>query len=168
MKTLKIFVLLLTVIMTSTVLAGRFDRSNKGDSAKNTKSNTVKLEAAITKISTDLIRRLPAKSTIVVVNVSSDNRQWSLQVMDGLEYRLVGADKFIIVDRKRLDAIISEHRFQMTGLVSDSTVTKIGEMLGANIVITGEIAQSGANHRLSARALDVKTAQIIAMSRDNF
>ena len=150
---------------------GAAERVKKAKEPVRVSSDKVRVESsdrAIANISRELIRRLPANSTIVIVNVSSDNKELSMYIVDELEYRLVGANKFRIVDRRRLEVILSEHKFQMTGLVSDSSVVSIGEMLGANIVITGDITHTGSQRRLSIRALDVKTAQIVAMSRDTF
>jgi len=41
-------------------------------------------------------------------------------------------------------------------------------MLGANIVITGNISGMGNTQRLTLKALEVKTAQIITMARESF
>jgi hypothetical protein len=56
----------------------------------------------------------------------------------------------------------------MSGDVSDATAVSIGQMLGANIVLTGSISGTGSDRRLSIRALDVRTAQIITMVREEF
>ena len=137
----------------------------------NQTSNVVKAKPttkAVNKVSIDLIQKLPANSIVVIVNVASDNRELSLFVIDELEYRMVNSNKFRIVDRKRLEAILNEQKFQMTGLVNDDSIVGIGKMLGANFVITGDITPSGSKNRLSVRALDVQTAQIVAMSRETF
>jgi hypothetical protein len=41
-------------------------------------------------------------------------------------------------------------------------------MLGANIVITGSISGAGTIQRLTIKALDVQTAQILTMAREQF
>jgi uncharacterized protein (TIGR02145 family) len=85
--------------------------------------------------------------------------------MDEMEYRFVNANKFIVVDRKRLDEIRSEQMLQMSGEIDDKTIIKIGDLAGANIVITGQITNSDGNQRLSAKALDVRTGRILGMER---
>jgi len=67
-----------------------------------------------------------------------------------------------------LDIIRAEQNFQMSGEVSEESAISIGQMLGANIVITGSITGTGTNQRLSIKALDVKTAQIVTMVRETF
>jgi len=110
--------------------------------------------------------KLPKDTTIAVLSIYSSNKNSSEFIIGELEYNLVNSGKFKIVDRRRLDQIRTEQNFQLSGDVSDNSAVEIGNMLGANIVITGEITGSGLNQRLVIKALDVKTAQIIAMERE--
>jgi TolB-like protein len=126
------------------------------------------IEGAVNRASNDLVKDLPEKSTIAIINISSNDRELSSLVLDELEFQLVDAHKFTIVDRKTLDTIRTEQHFQMSGEVSDSSAVSIGEMLGANIVITGSITGSSSTQRLSIKALDVRTAQIVTMVRESF
>jgi hypothetical protein len=72
------------------------------------------------------------------------------------------------VDRRRLDQIRQEQSFQLSGDVDDRSAISIGNLLEANIVITGNVSGTGTNQWLSLKALDVKTAQILAMAREQF
>jgi TolB-like protein len=135
-------------------------------------STSIEIDRAIAKTSTDLIDDLTARSRInlriAVLNVASNNSNLSAYVVEELEYQLVSSRKFTIVDRNALDAIRREQNFQMSGDVSDDSAVSIGQMLGANIVITGSITGAGTNQRLSIRALDVRTAEIITIKRADF
>jgi curli biogenesis system outer membrane secretion channel CsgG len=88
--------------------------------------------------------------------------------VDELEYRLVNSGKLTIVDRRLLDQIQNEQNFQLSGDVDDNSAVSIGNMLGANVVLTGNISTTGTVQWLSIKALDVKTARIIAMVREQF
>jgi hypothetical protein len=132
-----------------------------GDRAKNTLN-------AIEKTSAALINRLPENAVIAVLNVFSSDRDTSEHIIGELEYNLVNSGKFKIVDRRRLDQIRNEQSFQISGEVNDNSAVSIGNMLGATIVITGEITGTGSSQRLIIKALDVKTAQIITMAREQF
>jgi curli biogenesis system outer membrane secretion channel CsgG len=72
------------------------------------------------------------------------------------------------VDRKTLDTIRSEQKFQLSGDVDDNSAVSIGKMLGANIVITGSVTGTGSTQRLTIKALNVQTAQIVTMAREQF
>ena len=142
--------------------------TNSRSRSRVNRANATGIEKAIYTVSDDLINDLPANSKIAVINISSNNRDTSALVVDELEYHLVSAKKFTIVDRRTLDTIRAEQNFQMSGDVSDASAVSIGQMLGANIVITGSITGTGTNQRLSIKALDVKTAQIVTMVRETF
>jgi len=126
------------------------------------------IEGAIKRAGIGLINDMPVNSTIAVLNVASDDRTLTTFVVDELEFQLFSARSFTIVDRKTLDTIRTEQNFQMSGDVSDSSAVSIGQMLGANIVITGSITGTGALQRLSFKALDVETAKIVTMVRETF
>ena len=103
---------------------------------------------------------------IAILNISSSNKNDEDFVMEELMILFVNARKYVVVDRQTLETIRQEQRFQMTGDVSDDSAVQIGAFLGADVVITGSITGSGDQRRLRLRALDVKTAQVIAMSSE--
>ena len=117
-------------------------------------------------LSLEISETLPNSSTIAVLSIYSSDSNASEYIIGELEYNLVNSGIFRIVDRRRLDQIRNEQNFQLSGDVDDNSAVSIGNMLGANIVITGEITGSGSNQRLIIKALDVRTAQIISMARE--
>jgi len=131
-------------------------------------ANQQEIEEALDKAAATLVDGIPRDSTIAILSVYSADRDTSEYVIDELEYRLVDARKFKIVDRRRLEQIRREQNFQLSGDVDDSSAVSIGNMLGATIVITGDISGSGNSRRLVLKALDVKTAQIVTMVRERF
>lgn len=126
---------------------------------------TERLEDAIKKAVSSITSELPNNSKIAVVNISSNDTIASILVINELEYHLVSAKSFTIIDRSTLDIIRQEQKFQMSGAVSDETVVAVGNLSGANVVITGSIIESGESRRLSFKVLDVMTGQIVAMER---
>jgi hypothetical protein len=126
------------------------------------------IDGAVGRAGRGLINRLPEQSRVAVINIVSNDREMSAYVAEELEYQLVNSGKFIIVDRNRLATIRAEQNFQMSGDVSDATAVSIGQMLGANIVLTGSISGVGSSRRLSISALDVRTGEIVSMVREEF
>ena len=126
------------------------------------------LEGAMDNATRTLIDSIPQNATVAILSVYSDNRETAEYVIDELEYKLVNSRKFQIVDRRRLEQIRREQNFQLSGDVDDNSAIAIGNMLGATIVITGDISGSGSSRRLVLKALDVRTARIITMARERF
>jgi TolB-like protein len=126
------------------------------------------IEEAADKASDDLVKELPRSAVIAVISIASNDKDMAAFAIDELEYRLVVSRKYKIVDRQTLNMVLKEQQFQMSGDVSDSSAVSIGQMLGANMVITGSITKSGTSSRLTVKVLDVKTAQILTMVRVTF
>jgi hypothetical protein len=138
----------------------RREMQGQSVSAQNKSSDT------LSQISEKLIAELPKNSVIAVLNISANDKDTSVFVRDEIEYRLVDSGKFRIVDRKSLDAVQDERSFQMSGEVSDESAVSLGNMLGANIVISGSISGAEGSRRLTLKALDVETAEILSTARE--
>lgn len=109
---------------------------------------------------------IPSGSRIAIFGITPNNDD-TLFVQEELMVLFVNAQKFKVVDRQTLETIRKEQHFQMTGEVSDDSAISIGQFIGADVVITGSISGNSGQRRLRLRALDVKTAQVLAMSSDN-
>jgi hypothetical protein len=133
-----------------------------------TQDMQVKLQNATAAISTELVKTIPRNTTVAVLSIGSDNTSLSETIIDELEFNLVSARQFTIVDRARLDQIRREQNFQMSGDVSNDSAVSIGGMLGANVVIVGVVSTDGSTGRITVRALDTQTAQIVTMARESF
>jgi len=127
-----------------------------------------KIRSSMLEITSQLIKSLPGKSVVAILNVTSNDTKLSEIAIDELELNLVDSKNFTIVDRNRLDQIRREQNFQLSGEVSDDSAVSIGNMLGANIVLVGNITTTGTTGRITVRALDVKTGQIVTMARESF
>ncbi len=53
---------------------------------------------------------------------------------------LVEPGFYEIVERQRIDAVVQEHKFNLSGMVSDSTIRKMGRILGVDAVIFGTVS----------------------------
>jgi TolB-like protein len=131
-------------------------------------ANANTIEDAVIRAAEALIVDLPDGSTLAIISISSRDSEMSEFVIEELAYLMVDTKKFKVVDRKSLDAIKSEQDFQYSGDVDDNSAVSIGKLLGASIVITGSISGSGSTRRLRAKALNVKTAEIVAMASERF
>jgi len=126
------------------------------------------IEGAVGRAGGVLEQSLPGGATLAIISIASPDTDMAEFVIEELTYMMVSSRKFTVVDRKGLDAIMAERKFQYSGEVDDNSAVSIGKMLGASIVITGSISGSGSTRRLSAKALDVMTAKIEAMAREAF
>jgi TolB-like protein len=80
-----------------------------------------------------------------------------------LSVDLVGdAKSFEVIDRTHLKAILEEHRLTATGLIDPQTARKLGEIVGADALVTGTITPFSDTVHLSIKAIDPATAVMVA------
>jgi hypothetical protein len=124
------------------------------------------IEEAVQNAARNVSDRLPSGSKIAITNISAADPDDSVFAIEELSTELVkiskeGEKEYTIVDRRSLDAIRAEHKFQLSGDVSDDTIVLIGHFLGADVVVTGSITGMNEFRRLRVKVLDVKTARLL-------
>lgn len=62
---------------------------------------------------------------------------------DILITELVKSNKFIVVERDKLDKIMEEQKLGQSGAIDPNTAAKVGKILGLNALVTGSISQFG-------------------------
>jgi TolB-like protein len=123
----------------------------------------VTLDTALKNVTGYLVEKLPQKTLVVILNVSSRHADLSTYVIEELTASLVNDGRLTVVDRQNLDIIQKEMQFQMSGEVSDESAQAIGKKLGAQTIISGSIDSLGSLFRLRIRAIEVQTAAIQGM-----
>ena len=118
------------------------------------------LDRAIREISDYLNSKIPAGTKAVFLNVKSDWPDLSDYILNALAENAVNDGVFSVVDRQQIDAIRSELKFQWSGEVSDKSAQEIGQMLGAQTIVSGQITTLGSLYRIQARAIAVQTAAV--------
>ncbi|MBI4656527.1 MAG: hypothetical protein HY746_07265 [Elusimicrobia bacterium] len=97
---------------------------------------------------------------------------------DVLITELVKSEKFIVVERDKLNKIMEEQKFQGQGIVDAETAVKVGKVLGLEAIVVGAVSQFGvkteghdyllkqgkqqvAEVAVDIRLVDVETGQIL-------
>jgi len=73
---------------------------------------------------------------------------------------------FRLIERKLLEKVLEEQRLQLSGAISSSTVKKIGELSGADIVVSGTVnSLIGDEIEVNVRAVNVETGEVVSSGR---
>ena len=87
------------------------------------------------------------------------------KLYDKLESELVNSEKFVLVDRNKIESIMQEQSIQQTGLISDQSATSLGKLFGVQLAIFGTINDIYHESRVSLDAglkiIDIKTREIV-------
>jgi TolB-like protein len=122
--------------------------------------DALSFDDALKDVSRYLTDRMPANSTVAVLNFQSDYPNLSEYIIDDITSSLVNSDLFTVVDRRSLELLEQELAFQLSGEVSDETALAIGRKLGAQTIISGAISYLGDFYRMRIQAIEVETARL--------
>ncbi len=81
------------------------------------------------------------------------------QASDQLATHLVKSKAFIVIEREQLAKIMGEQALGQTGAVKGETAAKVGELLGAQALITGSITEFGFNQETTDAGIFKKKVQ---------
>jgi TolB-like protein len=126
------------------------------------------MENAINKAADAFIREIPANLTVALISIHSNDSETSDFIADELQYRLVNAQKFRVIDREAVNLNGARRNPQRNEEAGDMSAISIGRRVGANIVITGEIARTGLAQTLTVKAIDTISGEIVTMARETF
>jgi hypothetical protein len=72
---------------------------------------------------------------------------------------------FKIVERKSLQSVLDEMELQLSGLADERTAAKAGELLGADVLVTGTLYRKDGRYELFLRLVRTSTAEVLAVTR---
>lgn len=81
---------------------------------------------------------------------------------DTLISSLARSNGIQVVERTRMDALLSELGLQQSGAVSADTVQRAGKILGVEALLMGSYTAVGTMLRIDARLVDVETSKVLA------
>jgi curli biogenesis system outer membrane secretion channel CsgG len=105
-------------------------------------------------------------------------RRLGAGISDILATELSQTGAFILLERERLDAVMKEQGLGMSGVISEKTAPQVGQLIGANAIVTGAVTQFGvrteaqdliltaskkqvASCVVDVRLVDVSTGQVL-------
>lgn len=114
------------------------------------------------------VQKLGKKRIAVVDFTQLDGQVSDLgrYLAEELSARLVMADASLhVVDRQHLARVIAEQKLSATGVTEPGNVQKIGQLAGAEVLVTGTITGLDDRVRITAKLLSAATAQIVGAAQ---
>jgi TolB-like protein len=85
----------------------------------------------------------------------------SLAFEDSLVDSLVDQERFRVVERQKLDAILQEQKLSRSKLIDRDTALQLGKLVAANSIITGSMIETRTGIEIVARFIDTETSEIL-------
>jgi len=88
---------------------------------------------------------------------------WERSVPDFLRSELSQSTEIVLLERQKMDAIFEEQKLALAGFIQDSAlVQQIGNLVGADIILSGSIHKIGKQYRIDVNITRVKTTEVIS------
>ncbi|MEK6699616.1 MAG: VWA domain-containing protein [Nitrospirota bacterium] len=111
---------------------------------------------------------IPQSTTTAVFPLSGKDESLSVSAEyfgEQLGLSLSRNKTFKMVERKDLQAILEEMKLHMTGLVSEQDAAKTGKMLGAKMVVTGNLYRDNKKYELFLKLIRVESAEVLSVTK---
>ncbi len=111
------------------------------------------------------VKETPGIKLAVLAFPYTDERasQGPVVVQERLTTLLAGAPKVTLIERSLLAKVMGELKLQASGAVDEETVKKLGQLLGADAVVTGTLNDlSEGETEVNARVVQTETGRILA------
>jgi hypothetical protein len=131
-----------------------------GCATVKTNQDEVSLNTAIREAAARMETRLDGGTKVALINFTSPSQAFSEYVLDELSSVLVNNGFLVVVDRANLDKIRQELGFNASGEVSDQSMQEIGQMLGAQALVTGSLTSINDLRRVMFKVIMTETAAV--------
>lgn len=107
------------------------------------------------------------KNSIAFIALTSDSNNKFVEnyVTDAVTQAVFECGNIKIIERSNLEKILSEQKFQASGIVDDSSAKSIGKIAGVDYVCYGDMKDIGEEINVNARIVDVESGEVISISR---
>ncbi len=79
-----------------------------------------------------------------------------------ISHRFVANSAFTVVERSELGKLLSEQKLQASGAVDNETAVKLGKVLGAGVILVGNIQKVGRKYQVNARLVNAETSEVLS------
>jgi len=109
------------------------------------------------------------KITLAVLPFSSAGvkEYEAISLSNRLHSELVKTKRFQVVEIEKVEALLKEIAFHQSGIFREEYVAQVGQMLGAQLMITGSVGKVGTTYTVDVRIINVRNRQVIYAKTEN-
>jgi TolB-like protein len=102
------------------------------------------------------------KITVAVLDFEPKNveRESAEAITDLLRTELFNTGRFMVVERQKIQKILEEQKFQMSGLTDTDQAAQIGRLLNVKKIMIGTVNRLGGTHIINTRIVDVQSGLV--------
>ena len=77
-----------------------------------------------------------------------------------LEESLIESNRFTVIDKSQRDEILDEQKFQNSGMCDDECAVEIGQLVGAEYLMLGEIIDLGGLYQVNIKIINIEKGDV--------
>ena len=94
---------------------------------------------------------------------TSEQNQVGQMINDTIEVILSGEEGFTLVNRSELGTTLGEQGMNLAGVVDTAQATKVGKVIGAQLLVTGKAFELGESRMITAKLIGTETTRTKAV-----
>lgn len=106
-----------------------------------------------------------AKGNLAVLDLSAGEGVKASEarlIADRLETELIQTSTYTVLERRRMDEILTEQGFQQSGSCDETSCgVQVGQLLGVDFIVTGSLGKVGSVYSLNVKMMDVGSGRIL-------
>jgi len=112
-----------------------------------------------------LFMMLNAQVKIAVMDFEGKNvpQTDASALTDRLRAELFLTGKFVVLEREKMDAILKEQQFQLSGCTSDACVVEAGQLLAVEQMVSGSVSKVGQTYSVTARLISIEKGNLLGV-----
>lgn len=109
---------------------------------------------------------LYAQEAIAIVpfelNAADNQNKINLTLHDRIQDKLVASKAIVVIERANISSILDETKMAQSGLIDDETAIKAGKLIGADLMLFGNIGVTQQNrYHISSRLVEIEAGKVI-------
>ena len=99
------------------------------------------------------------------IDIASTGEYFTEQIIFTLSREEAFQKIFRMVERKDLQSVLEELELQLSGLVDDDQASRVGKLLGADLLVSGKLYRKESNYEIFIKLLRVETGEILSITK---
>lgn len=83
-------------------------------------------------------------------------------VSEIMSHKFVASKIFTVVERGELSKLLTEQKLQASGAVESETAVKLGKILGAGVILVGNVQKVGGKYQVNTRLVSAETSAVLS------
>jgi len=91
----------------------------------------------------------------------------AISLSNRLHSELVKTGRFQVVELEKVEALLKEIAFHQSGIFREEYVAQVGQMLGAQLMVSGSVGKVGNTYTVDVRIIGVQSRRVIKAKTSN-